>query len=89
VVSQVGAFDEFVAALRALGRVDGPSVEVRVAVARGIAEQIDMAIDGAPAVLWREYRAALEDLMVDDGDGDELDDDLRRLSPHVDHSPPA
>lgn len=86
-MSQRAAVDELETRLRELGRLDSPVDEMRLAVARGLAEQVDAA--EATAAMWKEFRAAVEVLMGDGSDDDDgLDAELADLSPKV-GDPPA
>lgn len=70
-------------ALADLGRLEAVDA-AKVQAIRTLASAVDM--DPANASLWREYRAALADLLeVTDGGVDEFTELLRSLSPQVRH----
>lgn len=77
------AIDKTVEALRTLGRID-PVDEAIVVTAEGLADAVDN--DSLNASLWREYRAAVQDLMEvgrDENDDNSWFDIIDALHPQM------
>lgn len=84
--ANAAALERTLDAMRAAGRLEDID-ESLVATARGLAVAVDA--DSANASLWKEYRAAQQDLRgLDRGDDDIFADLLGRMQAEVVDSPP-